>query len=184
MSLIHDTHLMVDIETLGKGPDSIILSLGAVTFIPAGEFALEDSIYYELNAELQNRTVEIDTVRWWMKQETAAPINGDVLLQDALIRLNNFIAEYKPKHFWANGSSFDFPILTHAYLAAGISIPWGYSDIKDYRTMRKLFRHVPMIQKNPNEHHALDDAKYQAMHLSAILVNLDGMIKDYEKDGK
>lgn len=184
MSLNHELHMMVDLETLGTSPSSIILSIGAVTFVPASDFSYEDSIYRELNIRDQNRTIDTDTIKFWMAQETKPPMDGICSLEEALADLTLFIETLRPKHFWANGTDFDFSLLKNAYDQAGMSIPWGYNDIKDYRTMRKLFRHVPIFEQNPDAHNALSDAKYQAMHLSAILVNLDKMVKGYEDDGK
>ena len=65
------THAMIDIETLGTEPDSVVLSVGAVKFDP---FTLTDphakTLWRpEIDAQSNaGRSVLDDTLQWWAKQ--------------------------------------------------------------------------------------------------------------------
>jgi hypothetical protein len=67
---------MIDIETLGLEPGSVILSIGAVAFgmdrkpdMPMKEF------YVELDTKQPQRVVDLDTVKWWMDQPNKPPMD-------------------------------------------------------------------------------------------------------------
>jgi len=182
-------HVMIDIETLGLEPQSIILSIGAVAFgmdrqpgMPMQEF------YVELSVNHQGpRIVNLDTVKWWMEQSTKPPLSGDITLHFALNELNEFVRNQtigdRTPYVWANGTDFDISILYDAYRSHGIPPAWKYSDVRDYRTVSKLFSGVVSRPENLNLHNALSDARMQALHLSAILTEVLGMIQARD-DGK
>ena len=61
-----NTHIMVDIETLGTSPKSVIFSIAAIKIKSnkiAGEFIAHPSI--ESGLELGFK-VQADTLKWWM----------------------------------------------------------------------------------------------------------------------
>ena len=65
---MHNTHIMVDIETLGTSPRSVIFSIAAIKIKSnkiAGEFVAQPSI--ESNLELGFK-IEPGTLKWWMEQ--------------------------------------------------------------------------------------------------------------------
>ncbi|CAM7540570.1 3'-5' exoribonuclease Rv2179c-like domain-containing protein [Citrobacter freundii] len=68
------THLMVDLETMGSGPDAPIVSIGAVYFDPStgntgAEFyqvvSLESSMSFGMKPDAS-------TIQWWLKQSSEA----------------------------------------------------------------------------------------------------------------
>ena len=156
-------YAMIDCETFGLAPNSVILSIGAVT-AEGAEFYLPVDITAQ-----PGREVDLDTVKWWFTQETNPPTHGTMLLSEALIKLANWLSDENVTEVWANGSDFDFPLLVTAYKAEGLQVPWKYNNVRDYRTLSKLF---PRIEREPfvgAKHNALDDAKNQMTHLKTLL---------------
>ncbi len=181
-------HVMIDIETLGLEPGSVILSIGAVAFgmdrkpdMPMKEF------YVELDTKQPQRVVDLDTVKWWMDQPNKPPMDGDIPLHVALKDLNEFITLQtigdRTPYVWANGTDFDISILYHAYRQWSIPPAWKYSDVRDYRTVAKLFSGVVSRPENLNKHNALSDARIQAQHLDLILTEMLHMLRAQD-DGK
>ena len=71
----------------------------------------------------------------------------------------------------ANGTSFDFPILSHAYRACSMGQPWQYFNERDWRTVRKVGPTVE-FERTGTHHNALDDACHQALHLQRVMARL------------
>lgn len=182
-------HVMIDIETLGLEPSAVILSIGAVAFgmdhkpdTPMQEFYVEVSM-----GNQGGRIINTDTIKWWMSQSIKPPMNGTISLHQALRDLNDFvwmksIGDQAP-YVWANGTDFDISILYDAYREHLIAPAWKYSDVRDYRTVAKMFSGVVSRPQNMNQHNALSDARMQALHLNAILTVVLGMIQSQD-DGK
>jgi len=61
-----NTHIMLDIETLGTGSYSLVLSIGAVEFSLSGETFRQFSINLPILEQIINPTVEVDmeTIKW------------------------------------------------------------------------------------------------------------------------
>lgn len=173
--------VMLDLETLGTRPGSTILSIGAVTFgedenaIPASTF------YYEIKRE-SCRTAGLvedkETVRWWdNRRETPAyEIFSErrqakaVTLLDALVLFHIWYSNLTlgGTIIWSNGADFDVPLLSEAYHLAGGKAPWGFRDVRCYRTLKNLFPAVRLTQVG-EAHNALDDARTQAEHTIRLL---------------
>ncbi len=166
-------HVMVDLETLGRDPWAVIVSLGAVKFDPDsdkldGDFYANVMIQSCLDAGL---SVDGATVQWWMEQPDEARralFHPDPLPLHAA--LSGFTEFYRGcEHLWAHGSAFDVPILGAAYRALRQERPWSSRQIRDTRT---LFSLVPPsvlegIQPQGLTHHALHDASHQARLVQA-----------------
>jgi hypothetical protein len=101
--------------------------------------------------------------------------------------LNQFVSSQsiddRTPYVWANGTDFDIATLYDAYRNCGIAPAWRYSDVRDYRTVAKMFSGVVPRPENINPHNALFDARVQALHLSAILSEALSMIQARD-DGK
>lgn len=163
------THVMVDLETLGNGSNSVIVAIGAVAF---NEHTVLSSFYRVVDAEScieAGLRMDASTVMWWLKQEQAA---RDAIgqpgesLTDVLALLNNWYP--KDACLWGNGATFDNVILDNAYRAIGVRPPWKYSKHRCFRTMKALFplKDGPIFEGT--EHNALHDAVYQANYLIEI----------------
>ncbi len=121
---------IIDLETLGSRPDSIVVDISVLVFDPdptvvqpfdelikAGKrFKLD------LNSQKGIRTVNPKTVDWWKSQSDEAKINlkpaaGDYLIKDAIPEVLKFLKDngvdaWKSQG-WCRGMSFDFPIFVN-----------------------------------------------------------------------
>ena len=170
--MIRKIDLMLDLETTGTQPGCGILSIAAVPFdVPYPLEYFYQQIRLDSNAELR-LVSDRKTMEWWGKQSEAARSEAFGGTVDIMITLTEFAAYCKSLPaapiLWGNGADFDAPILKAAYDAAGISIPWHYSDTRCYRTLKNLFGHV--VQDVPVvKHNALEDAKAQAATAERII---------------
>lgn len=168
------SNIMVDIETMGQGSNAAIVAIGAVVFDECG---VGDDIYLRVSLEDAAKYGEIDasTILWWLTQEDSArkeiTTDGAMPLPDALHFFAHFVNGYKDDkgnvNIWGNGSDFDNVILANMYKKTGKSVPWDFWDNRCYRTMKNIYRDVRLSREGVH-HKAIDDARYQAMHLIEI----------------
>ena len=188
------TNIMLDLETLGKDSNAVILSIGAVFFDPlTGETGAEFYQTVDLNDSLKYGKVDASTITWWMKQGyDAKDIFEDELaslLSETLLDFYTFVNLDLPAEkegsavVWGNGPSFDNVILRNAYEACyektGLEAPWEYFNEGCVRTVVRLGKLLLNIDpKNTmtfsgTTHNALDDAKHQVKYVSDIISKLD-----------
>lgn len=177
--MIPATRIMIDLETLGTVPGSVILSIGAVRFDDEG---ILDTFYHRIDPEDCARhglLIDPATVLWWFKQEEIARLEvtkQGLALRWTLHELSQWIKLHDPQdepEIWGNGSEFDNVMLAAAYRAIDLEIPWKYNKNRCYRTLKNLFPNVPKPpEENTLKHHALADATWQARHLIQILKHI------------
>ena len=99
-------HIMIDIETLGLKPGSIIISIGMVWFNPVSGAILGEQ-YIAVDAEASERaglTIGAGTFLWWMRQSDAArmeihsPIEAPQLPAVALLTVTATIENWTDMH--------------------------------------------------------------------------------------
>jgi len=175
-------HVMVDLETMGNGPDAAIVALGAVEFDP--EFLDEEDGYrfyrgklgrtFYYNVDLQSSidaglTVDASTVYWWLEQSEAARkslLKERESLYFVLGAFNEFWAAANAENIWAHGASFDVAILKSAYRKVRLKQPFKYNADLDTRSTYNVTGWPTDEEKklaNKLEHNALEDAKAQAL---------------------
>jgi exodeoxyribonuclease VIII len=182
---------MLDLETMGKGPNAAIIAIGAVEFgiwqPGAGDLfmPLIGSRFYEVvdleSSMADGGVCDASTILWWMQQSDearAAFKRPGQKLFGVLGRFKNWLNDIdKDLRIWGNGADFDNVILASAYQRLGRPVPWGYQSSRCYRTVRKLYPEI-VAQGIGVAHNALHDAEYQAMHLCDIMIatgnQLDG----------
>lgn len=158
--------LMIDIETLGTAPGSVVLSIGAVTFdAETGEFGEEFYVAIEPSSAVANGlTMDVSTIKWWMEQSAdaqAAAFSGATHATTALLAFSEFVKAAGATRVWAKPPSFDLVLLESAFRSCFIDIPWHYRAPRDVRT---LFDITGAVQPDVGTaHNALDDAKSQAL---------------------
>lgn len=176
---------MIDVETLGDGPTSLILSIGAVEFNPNSDLIGEGfHCYLEIDSCLKaGLTVDASTICWWMTQsEEARNIfnqqHQSLSLHTALYAFKQYImGKSSAPIVWANGTNFDMPILENAFRKVGVATPWEYYNVRDYRTVKsalalELFE---MLRVKPEvKHDAYHDALAQAQTLQKIYMFSQG----------
>lgn len=162
------THIMIDLETLGTKPGSVIRSIGAVLFDPLdGTIDRGTTFYCNISRESCERiglTVDAATEEWWASQsdEAKQALESEPFdIDDALAFFCQWWATIGGTRFWANDPDFDGVILSAAYAAAGLSAPWPYNAARSCRTMGELTGIKPDRTKGTH-HTALDDAINQA----------------------
>lgn len=175
---------MLDLETMGSGPNAAIVAIGAVMF-DIDTRQIGDTFYEVIDLESSVSTggvIDASTVQWWLQQSDDArkAIDGtrpSIPMDRALIRFKKWLTVwptydvYKNGYtgcIWGNGAAFDNVILASAYRRRGMPIPWSHWNDRCYRTVKALHRHVK-LERVGTHHNALDDAISQANHLIAML---------------
>ena len=160
--------IMIDIETLSKRNNAVIVSVGAVLFNPRNG-GLGESIYIALDWHqqiMQRRHISKKTLKWWDEQKEDAPQgSGKVgMLFGKLATL--FEVSSEVIYVWFRGPDFDKVKLEHLARQFGHKVPWTYKQVRDSRTL-DIFG-VKRERSEPT-HNALDDAKEQALDVIYIL---------------
>ena len=176
-------HVMIDLETLGTQPGSVILSIGAVLFDPSKTLdeAIGAEFYIVVNKESSidcAMTISKDTLAWWEKQSPEArkvltdAETGGSSMECALKDLSKFIPA--GAKIWSNGANFDQPLLDVAYDRVCEALPWKYWNSRCYRTIVALHPNEKAIRPpTVCAHNALEDAKWQVRHLVNVVQALD-----------
>lgn len=161
-------HYMIDIETMGTRPTSAIVQIGAVEFeIDTFEITRTFEKIISLSSCMrEGLTVDASTIDFWMKQSEQVKkvvFNQDVEkdLKRAIWQLGIWMGAWedavvKDNVVWANGASFDFPILKNAFEVCGHPAPWHYWNERDCRTIFSLF---PEVKKA----HFIEGVKHDAV---------------------
>lgn len=172
---------MIDIETLGTSPGCVVLSIGAVRFDGLG-VAEEFSAFPDMKEqEALGLRCELDTACWWMGQSDEA-LAGVFNVQrsglaEVLVDLMAFIGVGE-REVWSCGN-FDLPIIEELYRRgqrAGICVecPWKHWEVREYRTVKGMFRHLRPVVRKAVAHVALEDARVQALEL----LEIEGKLRD------
>lgn len=172
---------MADLETMSLKPNAAIVSIGAVKFYPCGS-ALPKLEPFYINVDLESCKefglhVDPGTVAWWEKQSQKAkdalkvnPVPLPVALEAfSKWMMGSQLKERSNGAVWANGSDFDNVILQNAYQATGLISPFKYTSHRCFRTMNNMFGCGVVTPANTLAHHALADAKWQALMLQNIM---------------
>lgn len=163
-------NVMLDLETLGTRPGSIITAIGACQF--SLEAGVDGGFYAAIDAEDSQRlgfTLDAATVTWWMRQsDEARALYADPMKMPLADALRSFARFVRGAKVWGNGADFDNALLAEAYIRTGIPVPWRHSDSRCYRTLKGLRPDIEMMRTGTH-HNALDDALSQADHALAIL---------------
>ena len=182
-------HIMIDLETLGTEPYSVILSLGAAVFDPyagigsAGKRAdIQHS--FEINIDpisSQKAGLRIDasTTAWWFNPERDEPrrvwfntlkFELPLALDGFDMWLNEIGIPKDERVIWGNGSDFDNVLLANAYKVAGREAPWNHWNNRCFRTLKNLSGDNDLRPDHKRvAHTALGDAIYQALWAGEIV---------------
>lgn len=169
--------VMLDIETLGIKPDSVILTLGAVKFDPYVPDKISDGLYLRVDVDeqiTQGRDVDDETVEWWGKQsdhirEEALGDDNRVSVTELIRQLNKFLVAVD--EIWCQGPSFDIVILENLYRQYQTPHNWKYFQIRDSRTLFQVHGD-PRDRNAAGLHNALEDCISQARGVQKIYKDL------------
>jgi hypothetical protein len=166
--------LMIDLEGLGTGPDTTILTIAAQSFDPFSTGYYEQCYYARVTLESQeNRSIQQGTIDWWATQpavvrDEAFNEENRIPLDQALDELGRLI--WHSNRVWAQGPTYDMNILEHAYKSYNKPLPWQYYMVRDSRTVFSLWPGQPIP---PTTHHALEDCRRQIGMLQHTLKHLN-----------
>lgn len=168
--------VMLDLETMGNGPQAAIIAIGAVEFdIPTQQIGERFYTVIDLeSAVARGGVMDASTVLWWLKQSDAARAAFDRGGEHIAVALQQFAgwmenrAKRDDVRVWGNGAAFDNVILASAYRRSGTPQPWQFWNDRCYRTVKAQYPAVKM-QRNGTHHNAVDDAESQARHLIAMM---------------
>ncbi|UXQ89148.1 3'-5' exoribonuclease [Synechococcus phage MinM1] len=174
-------HVMLDIETMGTTPGSMIVAIGACTFDHPGQ---RGTFYARIEIEGQQQyglTIDPGTALWWMRQDDAARMElqtaDRLMLSTALCDLSHMLHAWTTEsgsaelRLWANGANFD-PVMLEAAWRARLSdapTPWRYHEVRCARTLYDLAGIDRSLFPPRIPHHALEDALAQADAAEAAL---------------
>jgi len=163
------THAMIDIETLGTGPDAVVLSVGAVKFSPYNPQEPHAKTLWKPNIDEQTtagRSVLESTLEWWAKQpkhiqDEAFSDGGRITVKDFMGQLNKYLVGVDK--IWCQGPQFDMVILENLYGQFEHHTAWAFWQIMDCRTIFNMMPVDPRKAIQQNLHSADADAYYQAV---------------------
>lgn len=176
-------HIMLDTETLGNQPTSVITQIAMVPFSmnPEDEVATPrvygDTFnrYITIDSGLKaGCTIDGPTIEWWMKQSPEAQkavfvdsqkISLDRAMHETVKYLSDQISidGLYDTYLWCH-TSFDYPILKHAAERVGKEIPIHYHCLRDLRTLVDLAGidvQTYINQSTLIAHDALEDCRFQ-----------------------
>lgn len=167
-------HVMVDLETFGKGENAVIAAISAIAFdIKTGDIS---RVFYQkidiTTCLALGMEVDGSTIYWWLNQSEEARME---LLTDtqtilvAIARLSEWMGYISEFQVWGNGASFDLPKLKNAFVKCGYNVPWNHWNERDVRTMVML---RPEVKEEMTwegiKHHAEFDGRFQVAVVSKI----------------
>ena len=174
--------VVIDLETLGRTPGCVILSLGAVAI--NDQRKIYSDFYKSITVASQDRlSVESNTLLWWIRQpkevqEEAFGIASPALpITDSLLSFSRWLQgleNVENLRIWGYGATFDLAILGAAYASTKIPRPWHYRQERCLRTLRKVVADThgvdvkDEVEQPEMPHHALEDARCQGRMLVAL----------------
>jgi hypothetical protein len=190
--------LVLDSETLGTRPDSVILSVGAYFVnveedIPSFDKIIENGFYLKFDAKEQieaGRTIDKSTVQWWenqgeVAQEVLSPSDNDVSYTRLFEGLRNYLKGKTDYWIFARSPSFDFGILDNIRCQLEIPGLWPFYQEKDIRTFLDTMLMVLPFEEQWNKfnvpktlwpsdgiitsHHALYDVATDIKRMEVVL---------------
>lgn len=171
--------LMIDIETLGTVPGSVITQIGSCYFDRqtseiGSTFTVNISIQSCLDVKLQ---VDENTLRFWYDHKPSW-LTETVPLIQALKRLRDFAKQ--AQCIWSH-ATFDVPLINAAaakfpdLTADGRGAVLPYWKCKDIRTLTELagFQKPKGAKADDKTHDGLEDCYYQVQYCVACFNKLN-----------
>lgn len=174
------SNCMLDLETFGTKPGSVIRSIGAAMFdLDTGDVG---STFYRnitrQSCEAAGLTVDPSTEAWWAKQSKEAQ---DALLVDqrplggVIDEFHDWFRENDGVQIWCQGANFD-SVLWEAAIKARLATaqtPWKFWNVRDTRTVYEIAGFNDKSVERPGTYHnALDDSLHQIRCVTEALRQL------------
>ncbi len=181
------THFVIDLETMAKAAPAPIVAIGCVRI---DGLAITGERYWQIDlasAMACGGVPDASTITWWLQQsdEARREIDGrtqGLELPRALEQLAEFMAvPVGDSLVWGNGATFDNVILRRAFDDCAIGAPWPFWCDRDLRTILGLFPEAKAREFQGVKHHALDDARHEALQLIDALRMADKARRDRQE---
>lgn len=168
-----NTHVMLDIETLGTDSKSLVLSISAVEFTLGGETGRKFEMALPVLEQLLHHEVVVDmsTICWWKTQNEEAKreikrLKPAKTVVQALIAFNMFLEQFgKNVSIWGNGATFDNTIVRNLYKSFNVDFIVPFWCDKDVRTIVSLIDYETVNKRagkfNGIKHRGIDDCLHQ-----------------------
>lgn len=169
--------VMIDIESMGVGPNAGLIQIGAVAFDSKTGRPRDDVFEVDvdlLSALMAGGEVDDPTVRWWREQKgpkLARPKD----IRSALSDLTTWLKKFpEVTRVWAQGPSFDIAVLEGYYKRLGLPIPWKYNAARDTRTVYDLAQESGWEKPRGSEpvHTGMEDCRRQIVCVTSALAFL------------
>ena len=166
--------VMIDIEAYADTPDSAPAQIALVFFdrddpsLPFTEFLYHPTPISSMRLGMK---VTADTLVWWddkglgIHPQTGQPIT------EILSEIHKVMDTYA-KHgirAWSRGNSYDLSIMKLLYQRTCMRLPWQFWMERDVRTWLEGCRYT---SPRKNDHHALRDARNQALDIIEATASL------------
>jgi hypothetical protein len=184
-------NVMIDIETFGRRPRGLVVSIGAVLFdthkeVPSTDAASEFHTVLSWEAALAESRFEknLETLDWWHEKQAAAYARLRELMKRSTLNMTQLLEQFcnwvapfceGGAKVWGNSPSFDLVQLENAAKEVGIRFPIPYGVENDYRTLTDLVYGSTSKPRPPENiaHDALADARFQARVCAQALQQVD-----------
>ena len=169
--------IMLDIETLGTGPNAVIIQIAALDFNrETGEIGDHVDLALSLKESMDKGfSVDASTLSWWLETDSkllSRIVSSGGGIQDRLFKLRNFLNKPEVK-IWSH-ATFDFPLVQNYLKTFGVE-PVDFRAARDIRTLVDLSGiNLDDYDWNAKTHDALDDCKFQVRYCVDAIGKLKG----------
>lgn len=177
---------MIDVETLGKSCNSIIVQIACVCFDRTTGKIIDRFVNNITQKSCLGigMTKDYSTVKWWKSQPkhvrdlvfTRKGYRPDIT--QAIYNLDYFVRQNMTDNkavFWGH-ANFDYPLIDNAFKLVKVESPFKFWHIMDLRTINDLAKsnNIRKYPKRQNTYHeALTDAEYQVKMTCYYLKQLE-----------
>lgn len=124
--MVRYENFMIDLETLALSPDAVVVDISVIPFDFNERKKFDDLVEQgkrlklSIDSQKDDRTLDADTLAWWMKQPEEArkhlePSDNDLTVGQAVQQLHGFLLKSginpQTAKGWCRGTDFDFPII-------------------------------------------------------------------------
>lgn len=175
-----DSHItsvvvMIDTESLGLKPDSIVREMAFVAVdADDPDTTIKEVVEYLplLPQEGLGRKVYVDTVAWLLdapdevKATIRDNINGDLdelcSIIRSFIRKFNAVTQNRAYEVWFRRPQHDVPMMDSLFTMCGEALPWRYDSVNDLATLMNAAElKSSMVGSTATPHIAINDCRFQ-----------------------